>query len=117
LLISSVISRSRKKKKRRLFCAALVAGTVSKLEQSILRLRYLWILLTIYFDILQKKISKIIFLIIIDHFCEGNFWFRDFWSNRHLAEGHLTDQHLADAMFGRQKYDPSIHRQWIDRRV
>jgi hypothetical protein len=43
LLISSVSSRSRKKKKRRLFCAALVAGTVNKLEQSILRLRYLWV--------------------------------------------------------------------------
>jgi hypothetical protein len=42
LLISSVSSRSRKKKKRRLFWAALVAGTVNKLEQSILRLRYLW---------------------------------------------------------------------------
>ncbi len=35
-----------KKKKRRLFCAALVAGTINKLEQSILRLRYLWQALT-----------------------------------------------------------------------
>jgi hypothetical protein len=39
--VSFVSCRSRKKKKRRLFCAALVAGTVNKLEQSILRLRYL----------------------------------------------------------------------------
>jgi hypothetical protein len=36
--VSFVSCRSRKKKKRRLFCAALVAGTVNKLEQSILRL-------------------------------------------------------------------------------
>jgi hypothetical protein len=41
--VSFVSCRSRKKKKRRLFCAALVAGTVNKLEQSILRLRYLWV--------------------------------------------------------------------------
>jgi hypothetical protein len=34
--ISTVNSRSKKKKKRSLFCAALVAGTISKLEQSIL---------------------------------------------------------------------------------
>jgi len=40
--ISTVNSRSKKKKKRSLFCAALVAGTINKLEQSILRLRYLW---------------------------------------------------------------------------
>jgi hypothetical protein len=40
--VSFVSCRSRKKKKRRLFCAALVAGTVNKLEQSILHLRYLW---------------------------------------------------------------------------
>jgi hypothetical protein len=40
--VSFVKCCSRKKKKRRLFCAALVAGTVNKLEQSILRLRYLW---------------------------------------------------------------------------
>ncbi len=40
--IRTVNGRSKKKKKRSLFCAALVAGTINKLEQSILRLRYLW---------------------------------------------------------------------------
>jgi hypothetical protein len=44
--ISTVNGCSEKKKKRSLFCAALVAGTINKLEQSILRLRYLWILRT-----------------------------------------------------------------------
>ncbi len=43
MLISSVSSRSRKKKKRRLFCAALVAGTVNKLKQSII-FRCLWLM-------------------------------------------------------------------------
>jgi hypothetical protein len=33
--ISTVNGRSKKKKKRSLFCAALVAGTINKLEQSI----------------------------------------------------------------------------------
>jgi hypothetical protein len=43
LLISSVSSRSRKRRKEGFFCAALEAGTVNKLEQSILRLLYLWL--------------------------------------------------------------------------
>jgi hypothetical protein len=33
--ISTVNGHSKKKKKRSLFCAALVAGTINKLEQSI----------------------------------------------------------------------------------
>jgi hypothetical protein len=36
------MAAAKKKKKRSLFCAALVAGTINKLEQSILGLRYLW---------------------------------------------------------------------------
>jgi hypothetical protein len=59
LLISSVSSRSRKKKKRRLFCVALVAGTVNKLEQSILRLRYLW---SIAIESIQNRLLKVCYV-------------------------------------------------------